>query len=1193
MIQEMRVLCIIIILSLTSELYAQCTKPDFSVSPNACVNETLEIVNHTLSASSSYEWDFCSGDLTSFPVVTPALSNENFYRARSLRFVREGETWHAFAISATANNLIRLDFDNGILAMPSFHDMGSPDQKLSSAFSFDAIQVAETWHLFVANTGSKNLVRLTFSNGLTNAPSVQVLETPDVFNDAGPNFIRIVEDGNSFYGFVSVGTALSNTKIVRLDFGSSITNAVPALSEFAVSGSNQLRGMAFSKVCDQWVGFALSMNTNALYRLSFVNGLGAAPTTSLMSTGAVTLNTPVNIELVDEGGNYYALIQNARIEEGNAALYRITFGESPMDPIQGVEKLQTPELTGGAYALDVVESNSSWYAFTFNLATKTLLRMAFSSPCSASIPVSFIADPGIIHYTSPGNYKITLRTKDVDGNVFSKSQNVSVSAFQAPEIAAASSNMCAGHDVAFSSNTSDNIATYDWRFGDGATSSLANPTHQYAEGGDFEVTLHVMASDNGCGNFVSIPLRVYNPPSSAFTLPAQMLCTNNTFRFETATSDVYDGNLSYQWFVDGNAVSTERDLQYSFINTGSKDIKLITAIPGCADEVTQSTPAVEAGPVVDFSFTGACEGDTFSFVSDITDPVESYLWNFDDGNTSTGSDAANQFASYGAYAVSLTATNATGCENVKTKIVPVYAKPVVDFSVEGPPNACSGVTTFFQNLTATPDGTEITAWQWTIDDPGNPAIYGAENAQHVFAAPGSYPVALAAVSERGCQQSVEKEVVISRAPATDFSVTPPCEDVAVQFTAPADNTITGWYWEIGTSYYVTSSATHTFPAPGDYPLSLELVADNGCVSRLQRTIHVPAALHPDFSVLRNCLGQEAVFTDMTTGVDPVIARQWFVNGTEAATGPSMTRVFDQTGSQPIALQVTTATGCVYSIEKPVVIVTPPTASFLADPPSGALPLEVRFANTSGEATRYSWQFLDGSDVVSTDTSPVHTFNSEGSFDVILTAFNEQQCADVRVESITTVAPLPDADIEIINTTSNADGSLKLIVTIRNAGNTVLKNIPLDIDFSGNLTLRQILEGPVTPGAKQNVVLNTGIVNTDALRYMCVYLNLENDLSPQGNRMCKPFETTLLALPAHPNPTASTLNVEWISPAESTVRLVLLDALGRTVFGDEVGSAVGLNRQTLNVEGLYPGMYYLRIFDANATVTQRILVSGNP
>lgn len=68
------------------------------------------------------------------------------------------------------------------------------------------------------------------------------------------------------------------------------------------------------------------------------------------------------------------------------------------------------------------------------------------------------------------------------------------------------------------------------------------------------------------------------------------------------------------------------------------------------------------------------------------------------------------------------------------------------------------------------------------------------------------------------------------------------------------------------------------------------------------------------------------------------------------------------------------------------LVAVPIANFTATPTMGAPPLNVQFTDTSMfTPTSWSWNFGDGS--TSTSQNPLHTFATEGAFNVTLTATN--------------------------------------------------------------------------------------------------------------------------------------------------------------------------------------------------------------
>ena len=224
---------------------------------------------------------------------------------------------------------------------------------------------------------------------------------------------------------------------------------------------------------------------------------------------------------------------------------------------------------------------------------------------------------------------------------------------------------------------------------------------------------------------------------------------------------------------------------------------------------------------------------------------------------------------------------------------------------------------------------------------------------------------------------------------------------------------------------------------------------------------------------------------------------------------------------------------------------------------------------------------------------MHTFSDEGSFDVKLTAYNPQLCESSISETVTTMSPLPDADVESINLIHNTDGSSRLIITINNRGNTILRELPLTIDLNGQLSLRQTVADPILPGTKYNFVSESSILNAQSIRYLCVSIEIADDVNPRGNRTCKEFKNRSLALPAYPNPASEALTFEWISVIAKKVAVALTDGLGRKVFSREVLSAVGLNQQTLDLATFCNGIYFLTIDDGSDRHVQRIVVQNAP
>jgi len=111
-----------------------------------------------------------------------------------------------------------------------------------------------------------------------------------------------------------------------------------------------------------------------------------------------------------------------------------------------------------------------------------------------------------------------------------------------------------------SSDSDGTISTYTWDFGDGSTSSVANPPiHGYAAAGTYNVSLTV-TDDGGASDTanesVTVDDGINNPPTAVITL---INCSNadKTCSYDGSGSSDSDGSISsYAWdFGDGTSGS--------------------------------------------------------------------------------------------------------------------------------------------------------------------------------------------------------------------------------------------------------------------------------------------------------------------------------------------------------------------------------------------------------------------------------------------------------------------------------------------------------------------------------------------------------------------------------------------------------------------------------------------------------------
>jgi PKD repeat protein len=230
-------------------------------------------------------------------------------------------------------------------------------------------------------------------------------------------------------------------------------------------------------------------------------------------------------------------------------------------------------------------------------------------------------------------------------------------------------------DGSGSADSDGTIASYAWDFGDGATSTVAKPSHTYTSVGAKTVSLTV-TDDDGATNVVTKTVTtVANAnPVAAFTSSVNKLVVD----FDGSGSADSDGTVaSYAWDFGDGGTSTVAKPSHTYTSAGAKTVTLtVTDDDGATDAVTKTvTASSNAKPVaaftssvsqlvVDFDGSGSTDSDG---------TVASYAWDFGDGGTSTVAKPSHTYTSAGAKTVSLKVTDNDGATDTISKTVTTTA----------------------------------------------------------------------------------------------------------------------------------------------------------------------------------------------------------------------------------------------------------------------------------------------------------------------------------------------------------------------------------------------------------------------------------------------------------------------------------------------------------------------------------------
>jgi PKD repeat protein len=269
-----------------------------------------------------------------------------------------------------------------------------------------------------------------------------------------------------------------------------------------------------------------------------------------------------------------------------------------------------------------------------------------------------------------------------------------------------------GVGISFSSAGSNDpdgsIVSYNWNFGDGTTSTSANPSHTYSAAGNYNVSLTVTDNEGATGTD-NTTATVGSFCSGVSACDGAITLTLVTDRYGSETSwtlknsagttiesgSGYSNNRTYNFnwnLPEGEYTFTINDSYGDGIccsyGNGSYTLK-----DGCGNTLvtggnfgrTESTvictgttqnvpPTAEAnGP-----YTGYA-GNSISFSSagstDSDGTIASYLWNFGDGTTSTSANPSHTYSAAGNYNATLTVTDNDGATGTDQATVNVTTPP--------------------------------------------------------------------------------------------------------------------------------------------------------------------------------------------------------------------------------------------------------------------------------------------------------------------------------------------------------------------------------------------------------------------------------------------------------------------------------------------------------------------------------------
>jgi len=576
----------------------------------------------------------------------------------------------------------------------------------------------------------------------------------------------------------------------------------------------------------------------------------------------------------------------------------------------------------------------------------------------------------------------------------------------------------------FAINYSGTLQSFYWDFGDGTTSTAANPTHTWTKPGTYTTVLHYVDAGGCAGMTNTISTEIDPPVNIKFTANRTTICAGSQVNF---TPTVSTGSSTYvSWnYGDGSGLD---GLGFHVYQTPGVYTVTATAstTEGCTGTATQTnyitvltSPGVFAG-----NANNCTDRNTVTFTYN-SNNATSLAWTFGDGQSSTTAGSAGQvqhtYAQTGTYYMSLTATNGV-CTSSSSGTVYVLSKqkPVLTAAssvcVNGSLNVQLAIARnprqinsgFYYDYTPQFYYADGTPFMGTVafTNPYNAynngafgyTLYGFQNGES-----GLYVVTTSfGFNCTDQSNTIPLTIKGTATPALTVVSNAACyqQPVVLQDAStvgPANSILSGT-WNFGDGQtqplVVGGEVSHTYSNPGGYTVSLTINDAGGCQASTNGNVGSVTVLGPkaNFAVSATTMlyGSTLYLYNYTNTYGLAsVNYNWDFGDGSGSTLSSPSHSYAAPGTYTVTLTASNpAGGCSSSYAVTVVVqpYNPHFQTYTNYVTSGSCPpVLASFLNTSYGYSSIGWDFGDGSTAGNVG-SPSHVYTIPGTYTVTLSLY---------------------------------------------------------------------------------------------------------------------------------------------------------------------------------------------------------------
>ncbi len=397
------------------EVNALCTQQvmaSFSTPDTVCVNTPVTITNLSQGATSHF-WNFCVASVSGQQPQAVNLGNpgNSLVIPVFTDIIEENGNYYVFIANYSPGGLVRLDFGNSLLNIPTPVNYGNFGGIIP--IQCEGIRVIKdngNWYAIMAGGNPtagtpSRMVRVAFGPNIEN-PTPTATNWGNIGGLYHPMEWHIFKEGNEWFGFT---VNSENSTITRVSFGTSFENTPTGQNLGNIGSLNHPGGIYVINDKGVWRAFVTNAASNTITRLDFGNSLANIPTGINLGNPGNALRDPRDINVLNECGRSIAFVLNG---QPNAGVLEINFNDNFSSTPTAINYGNLGNMNFPHSISDFFRVGNDLYAFVPNAANNTLTRLLFEGCADANIGSSNLENPGAITYSNPGVYNISLTIDD-------------------------------------------------------------------------------------------------------------------------------------------------------------------------------------------------------------------------------------------------------------------------------------------------------------------------------------------------------------------------------------------------------------------------------------------------------------------------------------------------------------------------------------------------------------------------------------------------------------------------------------------------------------------------------------------------------------------------------------------------------------------------------------------------------------